>query len=133
MVHTGNSSLLCKSRPIIVTVLTLCTATHLIMQKYDRRSCRVLRGELDKWQDIIPTMMSDEEDVGNNTFRVHRQEWRSQEMNDFLDELDQRAESAMKSSHPRKSRVVGTPVKMSAPEQVKPWMVVRDDDSDDSS
>ena len=34
------------------------------------------------------TMMSDEEDVGNNTFRVHHQEWRSQEMTDMLEELD---------------------------------------------
>ena len=33
-------------------------------------------------------MMSDEEDVGNNTFRVHHQEWRSQEMTDMLEELD---------------------------------------------
>ena len=37
---------------------------------------------------MTPTMMSDEEDVGNNIFRVHRQEWHSQEMTDMLEELD---------------------------------------------
>ena len=40
------------------------------------------------WQDVTPTMMSDEEDVGNNTFRVHRQDWRSQDMVDMFEELD---------------------------------------------
>ena len=81
-----------------------------------------------KWKDVVPTMMSDDEDVGNNTFRVHHQEWRSLEMNDFLDELDQRADSAMKSSHPCKSRVVGTPVKVPVPDKMEAWMVREDND-----
>ena len=48
-----------------------------------------MESEQEVWQDdVTPTMMSDEEDVGNNTIRVHRQEWRSQEMTDMLEELD---------------------------------------------
>lgn len=83
----------------------------------------MLTSELPKWLDVVPTMMSDEEDAGDNTFRVHRQEWRSQEMTDFLDELDRRADSATKNMHPRKNRVVGTPLKVDAPEKIKDWML----------
>ena len=56
--------------------------------------------EQEVWQDVIPNMMSDEEDVGNNTFRVHRQEWRSHEITDMLEELDRRADAANKKAHP---------------------------------
>ena len=65
-----------------------CLSSFNTSQKYDR-SCQVMGSEQEVWQDdVTPTMMSDEEDVGYNTFRVHRQEWRSQEMTDMLEELD---------------------------------------------
>ena len=35
-------------------------------------------------------MMSDEDDV-DGQFKVRRQEWQSQEFNDFMDKLDSRA------------------------------------------
>ena len=89
----------------------------------------MLASELLKWQDVVPTMMSDEEDVGDNTFRVHRQEWRSQEMTDLLDELDRRADTAMKKVHPPKNRVVGTPLKVDAPDRAKHWMLREDLDT----
>ena len=79
-------------------------------------------------QHVVPTMMSDEEDVGDNTFRVHRQDWRSEEMTDILDELDRRADDAMKRVHPRKNRVFGTPLKIIAPENTKDWMLKADQD-----
>ena len=44
----------------------------------DRRSCHVIESEREMWKDVVPSMMSDEEDVGDNSFRIHRQEWRSQ-------------------------------------------------------
>ena len=75
------------------------------------------------WQHVTAAMMSDEEDVGSNTFKVHRQEWRSQELTDFFEELDQRADEAIKQAHPRKNRIVGTPLKVSAPSVVKDWMM----------
>ena len=81
--------------------------------------------ELCKWQDVVPTMMSDEEDVGDNTFRVHRQDWCSEEMTDFLDELNRRADDAMKRVHPRKNQA---PLKTTAPENTKDWMLKADQD-----
>ena len=75
------------------------------------------------WQDVTPNMMSDEEDVGNNTFQVHRQEWRSQEMTDMLEELDRRADAAIKKAHTRKDRVVGTPMKVDPPKTTEDWML----------
>ena len=83
----------------------------------------MLESEQEMWEDITPSMMSDEEDVGNNTFRIHRQEWRSQELSDFLEGLDKRADAATKKAHPRRNRVVGTPLKVNAPTTTKEWMV----------
>lgn len=59
--------------------------------------------------------MCDEEDIGQNTFKVHRQEWQSEELHSFLVELDQRADAALKHAHPCKNRVLGTPLKGAAP------------------
>ena len=75
------------------------------------------------WQDVTPTMMSDEEDVGDNTFRIHRQEWCSPKMTHLLEELDTRADLATKKVHPRKNRVIGTPLKTYAPNATKEWML----------
>lgn len=45
-------------------------------------------------------MMSDEDDDGDGTFRVHRQEWRSDETTALLEDLNRRADAAMKKAHP---------------------------------
>ena len=76
--------------------------------------------EKDKWKDIHPTMMSDEEDM-EGKFKIHRQEWRSNEFNVLMDSLDKRAAKA--SSHPRKERFYGTPLKCDEPSNVVDWMV----------
>ena len=86
----------------------------------------MLESEFNKWKDVIPTMMSDEEDIGDNTFRVHHQEWCSQEMTDLLDEFDRRADVVMKKMHPQKAWVVGTPLKVNA---TKDWMSREDSDA----
>ena len=83
----------------------------------------MLESEQKMWDDVSPSMMSDEEDVGNNTFRIHRQEWRSQEFSDLLEELDRRADSATKKAHPRRNRGIGTPLKVNAPTTAKEWMM----------
>ena len=57
-------------------------------------------------EDITPSMISDEEEAGNDTFCVHSQEWRSEEMTALFKELDRRADAVMKRAHPRKNRVV---------------------------
>ena len=78
----------------IYNVHMWCLSSYNTSQKYDRSS-RVMGSEQEVWQDVTPTMMSDE-DVGNNTFRVRRQEWHSQEMTDMLEEFDRRADAAIK-------------------------------------
>ena len=98
-----------------------------ILQKYERRSCRVKEWEQSIWEDIIPSMMSDEEDMGNNTFCLHHQEWRSQELSDFLKKLDKRADEATRKIHPCRNRVVGTPLKVTPPSITKDWMVNKED------
>ena len=71
-------------------------------------------------RDIHPTMMSDEED-SEGRFKIHRQEWRTSEFNFFMDNLDNRAAKA--SSHPRKERYYGTPLKCEQLSSVVDWMV----------
>ena len=56
------------------------------------------------WNKMTATMMSDEEDVGENTFKVHPPEWRSEELNKLLRLLDARADSkAANRAHPRRN------------------------------
>ena len=51
-------------------------------------------------------MMFDEEDVGENTFKVHRPEWRSEELNKLLKLLNTKTNSkATNWAHPRHNRV----------------------------
>lgn len=95
----------------------------LLPQKYDRRGRRVNEGEREKWKDLSPAVMSDEEDIGHNTFKIHRQEWRSPELDEFLEELDRHADAALKRAHPRKSRILDTQLKIAVPTNAKDWMV----------
>ena len=44
-------------------------------------------------------------------------------MTDLFEELDRRADTAMKKVHPRKIRIVGTPLKVDAPSTIKDWML----------
>ena len=98
-------------------------AQHL--QKYERRGKFVTDEERDKWQEITPQMMSDEEEV-DGKFKVHRPEWRSIALNDYLKALDSRANASdTASGHPRKERIVGTPIKCQIPACLgsTSWMV----------
>ena len=84
------------------------------------------------WNKMTATMISDE-DVGENTFKVHPPEWRSEELNKLLTLLgllDARADSkAANRAHPRRNRVQGTPLKTDRPPNVSAWMV-NDPESD---
>ncbi len=71
-------------------------------------------------------MMSDE-DEENGKFKVCRQEWRSDDFNSFIEELDRRADSS-NNKRPRYERVLGTPVKESPPPNAKEWMKTCSDD-----
>ena len=68
------------------------------------------------WNQLTVSMMSDEEDIDKDTFNVHHPDWRSDELNTLLDELDARANAdPSNKAHPRKSCVQGTPLKLSPP------------------
>ena len=44
--------------------------------------------EAQAWKDVLPCMMSEEEDTGPNTFERHHPLWKSQKLNRFLGKLD---------------------------------------------
>ena len=73
-------------------------------------------------------MMSDEEEA-DGKFKVHRQEWRSEEFNEFMETLDNRAASSSSQKRPRMERFCGTPVKSDPPTDTKNWMINTNDDS----
>ena len=66
-------------------------------------------------------MMSDEEEV-EGKFKVHRQNWRSDEFNNFMDELDARALASQDQTRPRFARYFGTPSKANAPPHATQWL-----------
>lgn len=76
---------------------------------------------MNKWVEIVPLMMSDEEETGGR-FKV-RQEWRSAEFNNFIEELDDRASSSHGKSRPRITRYFGTPCKIQPPTNAPNWML----------
>ena len=79
--------------------------------------------EREMWSKMTAIMMSDEEDVGENTFKVHPPEWRSGELNELLKLLDARADSkAANRAHPRCNQIQGMPLKTDRPPNVSAWM-----------
>ena len=90
-------------------------------QVWDRCSKHVLAAESEKWKDVHPSMMSDEETVDTKTLKRKRPEWRSPEFNQLIDQIEQRYELA--SNHPRKERIYGSPLKCAPPVAAKEWMV----------
>ena len=77
---------------------------------------------MQKWSDVQPTMMSDEEEI-DGKFKVHRQEWRSVEFNTFMDDLDARAIANQGKTRPRFLRYFGTPCKSEPPANANSWMM----------
>ena len=67
-------------------------------------------------------MMSDEEDI-DGQFKVHHQEWRSEEFNHFMEDLDDRASAGNSKLRPRVLRYYGTPQKTQPPTSVPQLMV----------
>ena len=97
---------------------------------WDRRAKYVSAEEMEKWGNICPTMMSDEETVDSKRLKRRRPIWRSPEFNSFMDVLDRRYESAAK--HPTKERICGSPLNNAAPAKAKEWMISTQDDKPDS-
>ena len=72
-------------------------------------------------------MMSDEE-VIDGKFKVHHQEWCSEEVNDFMEQLDDRALVSNSKPRPGLSRFYGTPQKSQPPSNAPEWMISGNDD-----
>ncbi|XP_065920452.1 uncharacterized protein [Dysidea avara] len=88
---------------------------------YDRRKklCAT-KEEKKRWREIIPAYMTEESDDGEGSYRTHSPSWRSTELEDFIQELDQRwtVKSVLK-----KPRVVSTPLVCEAQRRAPGWEV----------
>lgn len=94
----------------------------VFFQVWDRRSKHITNEESEKWKDVHPSMMSDEETVDSKTLKRKHPAWRSPEFNQMIDQIKQRYERA--SNHPRKDHIYGSPLKCGPPPTAKEWMVV---------
>ena len=114
----------------ILCVLRPCIFYIVWLQKYERRGRYVKPEEMSKWAKVDPSMMSDE-DVGGK-FKVHRQEWRSEEFNVFMKKLDDRASVGNSKPRPRLLRFHGTPQKMQPPPlpNAPEWMISNADNDE---
>eukprot|EP00731_Ephydatia_muelleri_P025499 Em0017g582a len=88
---------------------------------WERRSKVLLATEKEKWQLMQPTMMSEEEDEGDGRISIRKPDWRSEELNEWISELDARASSISKSA--RKVRVPGYPLRVPPPTGLPAWMI----------
>ena len=86
--------------------------------------------EKDKWKDIKPEMMSDEEVLPDGTIERKKQSWRSSELDEFFCTLDSRADTVSKTA--RKPRVLGSPVECEPPPGCPSWMIKRAEVDEDN-
>ncbi|KAL5486604.1 hypothetical protein EMCRGX_G019106 [Ephydatia muelleri] len=91
------------------------------------KRCQVLKDdEKQLWGDIKPTMMSEEESDDQNaqTLQRRRPSWRSDRLNDFIDDLDERINGTSNSKlHPKKQGIEGPLLDASTPPTAQPWMI----------
>jgi len=73
------------------------------------------------WDDVTPSMMSDEEPMPDGKIARKRPCWRGSKFNEFIDELDVRANSSFKQLA-RKDRILSEPIECPAPLNIKDWM-----------
>lgn len=93
------------------------------MQTFERRSRYVKEGtEMEKWNEVTPDMMSDEERRGDVYIR-HQPDYRSQRFNYFMEKLDERGDRKTNVIHARFKRKIGSPQKEPLPKGLKSWMV----------
>ncbi|KAL5463673.1 hypothetical protein EMCRGX_G032592 [Ephydatia muelleri] len=96
-------------------------------QRLWEKRCQVLKDdEKQLWGDIKPTMMSEEESDDQNaqTLQRRRPSWRSDRLNDLIDDLDERINGTSNSKlHPKKQRIEGPLLDASTPPTAQPWMI----------
>ena len=59
-----------------------------VIQVWDRRSKFISPEESEKWKDVHPVMMSDEETLDSKTLKRKRPEWRSTQLNNMIDDIE---------------------------------------------
>lgn len=80
------------------------------LQLYEKRTKVVKEKESHIWRDILPSMMSEEEEKKNEygevyKFKRRRQAWKSTKLCHFIDKLDQRLEkNKSKTNNPARDR-----------------------------
>ena len=70
---------------------------------------------------MVDASMMSEEEMGDGKFKQKRPSWRSEQFNELIDILDERATGTIKQA--RKERLLCSPVKLSPPKNVQPWMI----------
>ncbi|XP_065894656.1 uncharacterized protein [Dysidea avara] len=77
------------------------------------------RKERKHWGQINDLYMSEESDDGEGSFRVHSPSWRSQKLENFIQELDSRQKRKLF----KKPRIQSTPLVGSPPKNAPAWTV----------
>ena len=67
-------------------------------------------------------MLDKELEESSGKFKVHRQDWRSADFNELMDELDLRAMTSQDRARPRMTRDFGNPCKASPPD-ISRWII----------
>ena len=77
--------------------------------------------EMEAWKCIAIGMMSEEETMGDGKIERRRPSWRSERINNWMDELDRRGTDTWKVA--RKERIDGPLLQLQAPAGLHAWMV----------
>jgi hypothetical protein len=88
---------------------------------WERRSKVVRADEEAAWKTLCPAAMSEEECEEDGRISRKRPSWRSDKLNEWMNELDARGNEKWKMA--RKERNLGTPLERPAPSCVQPWML----------
>ena len=76
---------------------------------------------MEAWKCIATGMMSEEETTGDGKIERRRPSWRSERINNWMDELDRRGTDTWKVA--RKERIGGPLLQLQAPAGLNAWMV----------
>ena len=85
--------------------------------------CYWLRGFIVEWCDTTRCQMK------SQCLARRRPSWQSETFNEFMETLDQMANTSLKKSA-RKERILSTPIDSSPPANIKDWMIKRTEDTD---
>ncbi len=73
------------------------------------------------WKYVSAEMTTEEDTGSDDNFIRHRQSWRSEKFNNFIDQLD----SAKNAKTLAKKREIGSDVERDVPQVAKTWLILR--------